>query len=129
MSDHFVPPSERPSGRSPRPFKFFPVIDDLADEATGEVPAINGNSLHQREGAQGSRMIQLGQKEEMPPLPLVVPQYEKLLEMSTIPVIETPPKEYGWRGPSDRNLTWKPGTFGFDGDDNTSPFERENTFS
>jgi len=106
--------------------KFFPVIDDLADKATGEVPAINGNSVHQRGGEQGSLLIQ---QEEMPTLPLVVTQYKQLQEMSTLHVIETQPSERGLRGPGDRSLTWRPGTFGFDSDDNASAFEREDTFS
>ncbi len=126
MSDHFVRPSERPSGHSSRQLKFFPVIDDLADKATGEVPAINGNSMHQRGGAQGSLLIQ---QEERPTLPLVVPQYEQRREMSTLHVIETQPNEYSWRVPGDRSRAWRPGTFGFDSDDDASAFEREDTFS
>ncbi len=113
---------------SPRQMKYFTVIDALTDKATGEVPAVNGNSVHLQEEGQQSLLIQQGHV-ETPTLPLVLPQYGQMRESSRLPMIETPPDEYSWREPSDSNRTWRPGTFGFDSHDDASPFEREDTFS
>ena len=50
-------------------------------------------------------------------------------ETFLLPVVDTPPALRSKRGVSGQSRSWKPGTFGFDDDDGTAAFEKEETFS
>jgi O-antigen/teichoic acid export membrane protein len=153
MSDN-LPQSSQPPIQRNRRMQFFAVTGVHAEQQTAYVPAIdNRENRHGRpvkappflnSETSGLPVVNGGyqQQQETPRLPAVngnnglrqfrtpsLFQPAQQQETFLLPAIETPPAQRSIGLRRDRNQTWRPGTFGFDNDDDLSSFEKEDTFS
>lgn len=90
-----------------------PSLHSEQPQETARLPVVNGNGNHRRRQFQIPSLLQSAQAQET----------------FLLPVVETPPERRVRKGLTERNRTWKPGTFGFDSDDDLSSFEKEDTFT
>ena len=137
--------------------QFFAMTDALAQQATVNASGVNGSSVQR--AAQTPELLQMEQMQTSASLPAIhsngngrqghrqfqIPSLLQPEQMQTttqlpagngamqptflFPAVETMATQHKSKGVDNSSQTWKPGTFGFENDNGTSSFEKEDTFS
>jgi O-antigen/teichoic acid export membrane protein len=139
--DNGLPPSSNPPIQRNRLKHFIPVTDAIAKETTASTPAVKKGYGNRSQRLRTSPLIQAKTSglprvngngnghykyKQFQPPPVNRPV--QVQETRLLPVIETPPAPQVRQGLTERNRSWKPGTFGFDSEDDHPPYEKEDTF-
>jgi O-antigen/teichoic acid export membrane protein len=106
------------SNHSAQRVQDLPLPPSEQPQEASRLPAVNGNRHGNRRNRQfkGQWIIQS--------VPL-----QKTFLLPTVQTVQTPPKQRGNKGLTERNRTWRPGTFGFESKIDLPALDDEDTFS